>query len=426
MDFLAPDTLPDGYGYSDSAPSTVHRNMETARAVGPALTESQSDARGSVAGPGGVSAPAAPTAPGAPRSAAAPAYNPPPQRPRARVVGPPGFQASGYHTTASDAISLRARPTAEHIQPGVPAVGDSLGLDYGLSAEERQAKKQARQDARATKKAGKATAKEQLAQWQQAAQLGLRFDTKRGKWYRDVKIAGVSVTTGEVATSADRPLLKVGSKGDAVKRAQKLLAAAGFPAGSDGVFTDNMKRQVIAFQNDQGLAGDGKIGKDTWEALDPTVVASEGSAEQTARQYQDNAVAIVKGPVPKGAARGVVLPPSKYNAFVLAVRGEIEDSYGPFPLPSLIPPPANWDQTAGKMKAGFKLPSDLTAQLTKAAGRFLPSGASAAPTTPLLEDGETPASGPNWMLIGGAVVAVVAVGGLAFWLSGDKAEETSA
>lgn len=401
-----PDALPADYGYRDSAPSTVHPNTTNAHTPAASSYPETTETRGAV---GSVAALAPHVAARTPTPAA-------PARPKARIVGPPGFQASGLHETPVNVTALRARPTSEVIPSGIPTM--DFGADYGLSRAERQAKRE-------EKKSAKAAEKDQLKAWQQAAQLGLRFDTKRAKWYRDVKISGVSVSSAASATSADRPLLKVGSTGDSVKRAQKLLAAAGFPAGSDGRYTENMKKQVAAFQAEAGLAADGKIGKDTWEALDPTVTESGTPAEQTIRQYQDNAVAILKGPRPSGVAAGVVVSPAKYQAFVLAVRADVEDAYGPFPLPALTPPPANWDQVAGKMKSGFSLDTSLlTGQLTKVAGRFMPSG-QAAESLPVSPDAPVAATGPNWMLIGGIAASVLVVGGIVYMMSsGDKQPRT--
>jgi hypothetical protein len=188
-------------------------------------------------------------------------------------------------------------------------------------------------------------------------------------------------------------------------------------------FTETMRKQVIAFQNAVGVEADGKIGKDTWEALDPTSVEtsseSKAASGQVVRQYQDGAVAIIKGPVPSGAAKGAVLSPSKFPKVVSAIKAEVEENYNAFPLTALTPPPANWDFKLGKMKPGFTLDiAKLQKEITSAAGKFKPSGkAAAAPEAmPTSEGNEgsttTEAAGPNWMLIGGIAAGVIVVGGL--------------
>jgi hypothetical protein len=356
---------------------------------------------------------------------------------------------------------MRARPSEQFVQAGVPKAlryedlpenldeyDDALGSDYGLTAEEKAAKKKAKEQKKATERAAreqkKATAaglkaadKAKLRDWQQAAQLGLRFDQGRGKWYREVRISGVAdirETTTVKETSSDRPVLVQGSKGASVKRAQKLLAEKGFPAGSDGIFTANMKKRVIDFQNATSLDADGKIGKDTWEALDPTIV--ETSTETTAadghtiRQYQDGAVAIMKGPVPSGAAKGAVLSPSKFPKVVAAIKAEVEENYNAFPLLNLTPPPANWDFKLGKTKPGFTLDvAKLQKEITAAAGKFKPSGkAAAAPEAmPTATDTTTsdtpPTSGPNWLLIGGIAASVLVVGGLVWAFAGSGSSD---
>jgi hypothetical protein len=461
-----PDELPGGYGYADSQPATVHSNMETAKTEQLFAPQTSNSTDSASQGRGSVQQYSNPQ-----HMAGFPRQNPnlrpgsmpgrqvfpgQQQAPRARVVGPRGFQASGRHTTPTNAISMRAQQTEESIPSGVPNAlrfedlpgnqidddDDALGADYGLTADEKAAKKAARNqkqaaakaargEKKATNVAGRAAEKSKVGAWQQAAQLGLRFDTARGKWYRDVKVA----SGGVEATQEERPLLVFKASGPAVKRLQALLATAGFPAGASGTYDKSVQQQVTAFQSSVGLKADGKVGADTWEALSPTAKATPGG--RTVRQYQDGAVAVLKGSVPSGASTGVVLSPSKYKDAVVALQSEIDEAYGPFPLTSLTPPPANWDFKLGKMKPGFTLDIDtITKEVKSASGKFLPSGKAA----PAEEAGGTDMSASsggggatseegkptNWLLIGGIAAGVLVVGGLFFAFSGGSSEKKSA
>lgn len=68
----------------------------------------------------------------------------------------------------------------------------------------------------------------------------------------------------------ERPLLKHGSQGEAVKHLQTLLnqkVDAGLDV--DGDFGDKTERAVIYFQRTVGLDPDGKVGAYTWDKLEP-------------------------------------------------------------------------------------------------------------------------------------------------------------
>lgn len=79
----------------------------------------------------------------------------------------------------------------------------------------------------------------------------------------------------------DRPTLRRGSTGDAVRRLQTALTAAGFDPGPvDGIFGSRTDGAVRAFQGARGLAVDGIVGPLTWAALLDTPVPPSGSGHR--------------------------------------------------------------------------------------------------------------------------------------------------
>ena len=65
------------------------------------------------------------------------------------------------------------------------------------------------------------------------------------------------------------PLLKKGSKGEAVSRLQGGLAQLSYdPGAADGIFGGKTEAAVKAFQEDSGLEVDGIVGDATWAALE--------------------------------------------------------------------------------------------------------------------------------------------------------------
>ena len=65
-----------------------------------------------------------------------------------------------------------------------------------------------------------------------------------------------------------QPMLRTGSRGDAVRKLQELLNALGYDCGSvDGIFGSKTKAAVLAFQKANGLGADGIVGPLTWGKL---------------------------------------------------------------------------------------------------------------------------------------------------------------
>ena len=81
-----------------------------------------------------------------------------------------------------------------------------------------------------------------------------------GKLYDATPVNVTPVTT--------QPMLRTGSRGDAVRKLQELLNALGYDCGSvDGIFGSKTKAAVLAFQKANGLGADGIVGPLTWGKL---------------------------------------------------------------------------------------------------------------------------------------------------------------
>lgn len=63
------------------------------------------------------------------------------------------------------------------------------------------------------------------------------------------------------------PLLKLGAQGGITKSLQMLLNKYGYSLIADGVFGENTRNAVIAFQVSKGLISDGIVGTNTWSKL---------------------------------------------------------------------------------------------------------------------------------------------------------------
>jgi putative chitinase len=73
--------------------------------------------------------------------------------------------------------------------------------------------------------------------------------------------------TGEAPPTGGKPVLRRGSKGDAVVELQRLLQKLGFMVAVDGDFGAGTEVAVAAFQRAQKLGVDGIVGQGTWAAL---------------------------------------------------------------------------------------------------------------------------------------------------------------
>jgi peptidoglycan hydrolase-like protein with peptidoglycan-binding domain len=90
---------------------------------------------------------------------------------------------------------------------------------------------------------------------------------------RDIAVDGVvgPVTWRNIDEFAefDEPVLRQGSTGLPVRRAQSRLTAAGFDTGGvDGIFGSRTEPGVRALQQATGLTVDGIVGPQTWHQID--------------------------------------------------------------------------------------------------------------------------------------------------------------
>jgi peptidoglycan hydrolase-like protein with peptidoglycan-binding domain len=71
-------------------------------------------------------------------------------------------------------------------------------------------------------------------------------------------------------TSRGRPILRLGSRGTAVRTAQTLLTRHGYRVPVTGVFDERTRQQVRRFQAAKGIRTTGNVGPLTWAALERT------------------------------------------------------------------------------------------------------------------------------------------------------------
>ena len=99
--------------------------------------------------------------------------------------------------------------------------------------------------------------------FQKANSLGVDGIVGKLTWAKLYDATPVNVTP--VTT---QPMLRTGSRGDAVRKLQELLNAKGYTCGSvDAIFGSKTYAAVLAFQKANGLGADGIVGSLTWAKL---------------------------------------------------------------------------------------------------------------------------------------------------------------
>lgn len=77
-----------------------------------------------------------------------------------------------------------------------------------------------------------------------------------------------SVGTTSKSLTGSTPPLRMGSRGEAVVQLQTNLTQLGYDTnGTDGIFGEDTKAAVMAFQRAYGLSADGVVGSATQEAI---------------------------------------------------------------------------------------------------------------------------------------------------------------
>ncbi len=95
-------------------------------------------------------------------------------------------------------------------------------------------------------------------------------------------VIATPILAQEIAqTRGDRPLLQMGSEGEAVSELQAALKLLGYYDGEvDGVYRESTATAVAEFQAAAGLSADGIVGSRTWNRLFPDAAANEEDAEE--------------------------------------------------------------------------------------------------------------------------------------------------
>ena len=129
------------------------------------------------------------------------------------------------------------------------------------------------------------------------------FSNRNSKWqyWAVPKCVSSDVHPSLPDPSDSLPMLRRGDKGYYVQKLQSELISRGYScgnSGADGIFGSDTEKAVKSFQKASGLAVDGIVGRNTWNALETHIEPittysvtvrglTAGEAEKLANQYQD-------------------------------------------------------------------------------------------------------------------------------------------
>jgi peptidoglycan hydrolase-like protein with peptidoglycan-binding domain len=90
-------------------------------------------------------------------------------------------------------------------------------------------------------------------------------------------------------STATDPMLREGDSGPAVTTLQRLLNAKGINIAIDGIFGGVTRAAVVQFQKQSGIATDGIVGPQTWQALrqvvDPPIQLTDAAIYYEPSKY---------------------------------------------------------------------------------------------------------------------------------------------
>ena len=152
-----------------------------------------------------------------------------------------------------------------------------------------------------------------------------------------VVLAGLAAaTSASAATKFGGRLLRVGTQGLDVTTLQRDLTAAGFTTVSTGIFTQQTKSHVKAFQRRYGLSVDGVVGPSTYTKLTKLLhrLATMPDTALAASGAQTATTATTPAPLPPGDSGGAGFVPPPADAPVQAPTHTTQ-------LTGLVQPPAD-------------------------------------------------------------------------------------
>ncbi|NEP57618.1 MAG: peptidoglycan-binding protein [Symploca sp. SIO2G7] len=86
------------------------------------------------------------------------------------------------------------------------------------------------------------------------------------------------IAQGIPAAAVERPILSIGSEGEAVVELQAALKLLGYYTGAvDGIYAENTASAVSVFQETAGIIADGITGPATWDHLFPKTPSAANS-----------------------------------------------------------------------------------------------------------------------------------------------------